>query len=246
VRGLHEGLEGLRVVNRGGIDVVLARRNGRDVELRELSDGYQAILVIVLDLTLRFAFLKPVVDDPRRRAALVVVDEVDLHLHPRWQRRVVRQLANLFPEVQWVLTTHSPAVVQGAIDDGHLVVRMREEDGATRVDTLTEAERKKLRGAQLGSVVVDRHLFGAPSRFSPKFEALERKTHRLGRKMEAGRMTEEDRKELIRTLDRLARLMTSEEKRWLGAPIHKGLMKSYVVALKLLAKKNEEAARGAP
>ena len=65
--------------------------------------------------------------DPMRRPATVVIDEVDLHLHPRWERNVVRQLGKLFPETQLILTTHSVAVVQGAIDYGHEVLVFREK-----------------------------------------------------------------------------------------------------------------------
>ena len=95
-------------------------------------------------------------------------------------------------------------------------------------------------------MVVDAHLFKAPSRYSPRFEALEKKTRRLGKKFQDGKATEQERQELIRALDGVARLMNDEERRWLGSPIHKGLMKSFVVALNMLAEKNREAGHGAP
>jgi energy-coupling factor transporter ATP-binding protein EcfA2 len=160
VRALGHGLTGVRVLERDGQDVAVVQRGRVDLPLRELSDGYQAILVIVLDLAIRYAFLSPL-PDPARRPATVVIDEVDLHLHPRWQTRVVRQLAGLFPETQFILTTHSAAVVQGAVDDGHTVLALGEAGGKATVTPLSAAARRSLRGAQLGSVLVDRNLLGA-------------------------------------------------------------------------------------
>ncbi len=203
------------MIERGGRDVAVVERRGMDLPLVELSDGYQAMLVVVLDLVIRYAFLPPV-PDPMRRPATLVIDEVDLHLHPRWQRRVVRQLARLFPETQILLTTHSAAVVQGAIDDGHAVLVLREKDGMVSVTEVPEKARRALHGAQLGSVLVDRHLFGVASRYSRRFEKTEQHARDLRRKMEAGTATPADRKAFLAALDKLEELTAKEEERWAG------------------------------
>jgi predicted ATP-binding protein involved in virulence len=218
-------------------------RKGLDLDMRELSDGYQAILVIVLDLLFRRAFL-PSADGASHRATAVIIDEVDLHLHPRWQRGVVRQLTQLFPEMQFILTTHSPAVVQGAIDDGHAVLVLKEDNGAVAVSPVSVTARRALRGAQLGSVLVDRHLFGVGSRYSPRFEAVERKVRRLRKKLEAGTATPEDREALLVGLDKLEELMADEEERWAKQPLLTELAKVQIASLKQLAAMNEEARRG--
>jgi AAA domain, putative AbiEii toxin, Type IV TA system/AAA domain len=242
VRALGHALQGLAVIERDGRDLAVVRRRGLDLDLRELSDGYQAILVIVLDLLIRSAFL-PLTGDPTRPATTIVVDEVDLHLHPRWQRRVVRQLTRLFPEAQIVLTTHSPAVVQGAIDDGHAVLILREKTGT--VAPLTAEAHKALRGAQLGSILVDRHLFGVGSRYSARFEAVEKDVRRLRKKLETGTATVEDRQALLADLDRLEELMADEEARWAKQPLLGEMAKVQLASLRELAKLNEEARRGA-
>jgi ABC-type multidrug transport system ATPase subunit len=241
VRELGHALEGIRVVERAGRDVAVVVRRGMDLDLRELSDGYQAILVIVLDVLIREAFL-PEAAGPGRRATTVIIDEVDLHLHPRWQQRVVRQLTRLFPETQFVLTTHSPAVVQGAIDDGHSVLVLHEKSGAA--SPLSDDARRELRGAQLGSVLVDRHLFGLGSRYSAKYEAVEKKVRKLRKKLEAGTATEKDKQALMKGLDRLEELMADEEDRLGKQPLLGELAKVQLASLKELARLNEEARRG--
>lgn len=243
VKGLGHGLTGLGVVERDGEDVVVVRRRGTELPLRELSDGYQAMLVIVLDLAIRYPYLSPL-PEPMRRPATVVIDEVDLHLHPRWQRKVVRQLTTLFPETQFILTTHSPAVVQGAIDDGHEVLVLREDGGAGSVRALSEKERRALQGAQLGSVVVDKHLFGVASRYSSKIEATEQRARRLRKKLEAGTATEEDREALLRALERLEMLTANEEERWAGAPVFREITRVQIASLKELAALTKEARDG--
>ena len=72
--------------------------NGVSLELSELSDRYQALLVVVFDLMLRYAYLFLELENPLDGAAMVGIDEVDLHLHPRWQRSVVAQFDGPIPE----------------------------------------------------------------------------------------------------------------------------------------------------
>jgi hypothetical protein len=186
-------------------------------------------------------------DDPLTRAAVVVIDEVDLHLHPRWQRRVVRQLTKLFPGTQFILTTHSPSVVQGAIDFGHQVVvlREREEDGVTFAHPLSKEEVRGLKGAQLGSVLVDERLFGVGSRYSAKYEATEDKVRQLRKKLEAGTATPEDQRELLKRLDRLEELAATEEERQAEGPLLSEIAKVQLASLKTLAAMNEGRGHGA-
>lgn len=87
---------------------------GRSLPFSYLSDGYRNMVAMVADVAVRCATLNPHL----REAALVetpgvvLIDELDLHLHPKWQRRVVGDLMNVFPKVQFVGTTHSPFVIQ--------------------------------------------------------------------------------------------------------------------------------------
>ena len=80
----------------------------------QLSDGQRTQLALVADLALRSVMLNPQFggDAPTRTPGIVLIDELDLHLHPFWQRRVVQNLTSAFPALQFIATTHSPFIVQ--------------------------------------------------------------------------------------------------------------------------------------
>ena len=80
--------------------------------VRQLSDGERGTLALVLDLTRRLAQANPEMSDPAAEAeAIVLIDEIDLHLHPKWQRQTVQNLTTAFPRCQFIATTHSPQVI---------------------------------------------------------------------------------------------------------------------------------------
>lgn len=82
------------------------------LEVRQLSDGERGTLAMVLDLTRRLAQANPNITDPAANAeAIVMIDEIDLHLHPQWQRKIVQNLTAAFPKCQFIATTHSPQVI---------------------------------------------------------------------------------------------------------------------------------------
>jgi len=91
---------------------LLIDRGGTTVAVRQLSDGERGTLALVLDLTRRLAQANPEMTDPAAEAeAVVLIDEIDLHLHPKWQRQIVRNLTAAFPRCQFIATTHSPQVI---------------------------------------------------------------------------------------------------------------------------------------
>lgn len=80
--------------------------------LEQLSDGERGLLALVFDLTRRLATANPGAANPLRDGvALVMIDEIELHLHPKWQRDVIDRLRQTFPACQFVVTTHSPLVL---------------------------------------------------------------------------------------------------------------------------------------
>lgn len=82
------------------------------VKVRQLSDGERGTLALVLDLTRRLSQANPNMTDPAANAeAIVLIDELDLHLHPKWQREIVKNLSIAFPKCQFIATTHSPQVI---------------------------------------------------------------------------------------------------------------------------------------
>lgn len=208
---LGQGLQGLQMEAGKTGYIPLVVRNGLPLELRELSDGYQSILVIVLDLILRYFYLFPSLENPLEAKAVVGIDEVDLHLHPRWQRTVVRQLVHLFPNTQFILTTHSAGVVQGAIDFRRRVITLREEEGGAVARTLGEKAMKELDGAEIGSVLLEEKLFGVDSRYSPKYSEVEDRIDQTKRKIKRRTATDQDRAELFKDLNTLQELVVKDE-----------------------------------
>lgn len=220
-RKLNQSLEGLGT-GITGIDIVSGRfakmpvvvRNGLQLELRELSDGYQAFLVIVFDLLLRYPYLFPELDQPLEGIAMVIIDEVDLHLHPRWQRTAIGQLLELFPNTQFVLTTHSPAVLQGAIDrDDASVVVLDEntKDNEVTARKLSPKLTKSFRGAEIGSLLVEEKLFQVPSRYSPEMGEVDKVVEELQSKVANGDATDADMAELSRHLQEFQKLVSEED-----------------------------------
>lgn len=83
------------------------------LHLDQLSDGYQVMLGVVMDFALRLALANPpdkTDTDALASEAILIIDEVDLHLHPAWQQRVIPDLRRTFPNTQLLLSTHSPQV----------------------------------------------------------------------------------------------------------------------------------------
>ncbi|MDB6095544.1 MAG: hypothetical protein JWM32_3106 [Verrucomicrobia bacterium] len=82
------------------------------LDVRQLSDGERGMLALVLDLARRMSQARPDARDPVSEVeAVVLIDELDLHLHPQWQRTIVPRLTRTFPRCQFIATTHSPQII---------------------------------------------------------------------------------------------------------------------------------------
>jgi predicted ATP-binding protein involved in virulence len=111
VRRFLPGYTNLRVSD-DDKPLLLIDRRGVGLPVRQLSDGERGSLALVLDLTRRLAQTNPGLDDPAAMGAgVVLIDEIDLHLHPKWQREIVGNLPDAFPKLQFIATTHSPQVI---------------------------------------------------------------------------------------------------------------------------------------
>ena len=93
------------------IDLQASDAESRPLELAQLSDGYRNLLGLVLDFARRLAQANPNWPDPLKAPGILLIDEVELHLHPRWQQTILPSLQSVFPNTQLVVSTHSPAVL---------------------------------------------------------------------------------------------------------------------------------------
>lgn len=109
IETLLENVSGLRV--RRNPQRMIVDKDGDELIVDQLSDGEKCLLATVGDLARRLAIANPSSSAPLREHGIVLIDEVDLHLHPRWQRLVVPKLQETFPNCQFIITTHSPQVL---------------------------------------------------------------------------------------------------------------------------------------
>ncbi|MGN1142857.1 MAG: AAA family ATPase [Oliverpabstia sp.] len=85
-----------------------------EMALSKLSAGYQSLLWMMMDLAYREALLNPDLNDLLEVKGIVLIDEIDMHLHPKWQWNIIKALNTTFPNVQFIITTHSPIVISSA------------------------------------------------------------------------------------------------------------------------------------
>jgi predicted ATP-binding protein involved in virulence len=89
-------------------------KEGIILSIEQLSQGERDLLALVGDLTRRIVIANPARVNPLEGDGIVLIDEIELHLHPKWQRNVVQLLSSTFPNVQFIVTTHSPQVLSEA------------------------------------------------------------------------------------------------------------------------------------
>ncbi|MCB9669614.1 MAG: AAA family ATPase [Alphaproteobacteria bacterium] len=129
VLALLPGIESLEV---GSDEVTVRGPAVRECALADLADGYLTTLGWTLDFIARWSHVHADLVDGDfrdRMVALVLVDEIDLHLHPRWQRTILQEIRDTFPVTSFVVTTHNPLTIQGA-RPGEVHVLRRHDDGS--------------------------------------------------------------------------------------------------------------------
>lgn len=94
------------------------KKQSSELTIDQLSDGEKCLLAMVGDLARRLAIANPGLADPLQGEGVVLIDEIELHLHPAWQREVIPALTRTFPNCQFIVTTHSPQVVSQVKPEG--------------------------------------------------------------------------------------------------------------------------------
>ena len=95
-------------------DNVIFKEKGSKVSFEQLSAGYKGVITIICDLIARLYEKQSYVVDVKDFRGVVLIDEVELHLHPKWKYNFMRKLREIFPLIQFIVTTHSPTVILGA------------------------------------------------------------------------------------------------------------------------------------
>ena len=115
------GFSKLKIKRHPRLQMVVSKKLGdtiAELDINQLSDGEKSTLAMVGDLARRLAIANPAVKNPLEGDGIVLIDEIDLHLHPQWECEIVPRLREVFPNCQFIVTTHSPLVLsQQKADD---------------------------------------------------------------------------------------------------------------------------------
>jgi predicted ATPase len=175
------------------------------VSVRGLSLGYQTALAWVVDFASRMFERYPDSANPLAEPAICLVDEIDLHLHPKWQRELLRLLSDTFPKTQFIVTAHSPLIVQAA-PNANLALLRREGDHVV-IDNDVDHIRKWRVDQILAS-----ELFGEQPTYAPEVEKLLDERTRLAQK---GRLSDKEQArlaELDRDIEQLPTAAGAEDR----------------------------------
>lgn len=107
---------------------MLINKNGVTYNLDQLSDGEKNLIALVGDIARRLAIGNPNSEEPLKGKGFVLIDEIDLHLHPGWQRLVIPKLLEVFPGCQFFISTHSPQVISHVKPDN--IFLLNQTDGS--------------------------------------------------------------------------------------------------------------------
>jgi energy-coupling factor transporter ATP-binding protein EcfA2 len=170
------------------------------VPLKQLGYGYRTMIAWVVDFAARMVERYPDSPDPLAEPAVVLVDEIDLHLHPKWQREVIGFLTERFPNTQFIVTAHSPLIVQSAAG-ANIAVLKREGD-----HVVIENHPETIRGWRIDQVLTS-DLFGLPTARPPDEERLLLRRQEI---LAKSRLTKADQKTLEGINDQLGPIPSGE------------------------------------
>ncbi len=171
------------------------RINDQVVPTVNMSDGYRSVIALVGDLIWRLLLTFPDMDDPTQASGVVLIDELDIHLHPTWQRSIADWLQSVFPRLQFIVATHSPFVAIGAGENALTLRFTRDGMGAVTVQPVED----------ISTYDIDRVLkspaFNLVSTYSPQIQEKIESYHQLRMRLPGLDSGEKE------TLEELTRLM---------------------------------------
>ena len=119
-------------------DSVTFKERGSLVSFEQLSAGYRGVITIICDLIARFGNTQEV-EDISDFQGIVLIDEIEVHLHPKWKYNFMNKLREIFPLIQFIITTHSPTVILGASKDA-IFYKIYKDDGEVQISNAMNNE----------------------------------------------------------------------------------------------------------
>lgn len=195
----------------GGI--VISTKHGRKIPLSDFSLGYRTVASWTMDLAWRlfnryYNKLKSenideesiMLENPLEEPGIVLIDEIDLHLHPFWQQKIMAGLSEHFPNIQFIATAHSPLMVQASVQSNHAVLKF--DEGSVKI----ENEPENIDGWRVDQILTS-EFFGLKSSRGPEYDSLMTQRENLLNKKNP---TKKDKAELENITSKLANLPTGE------------------------------------
>jgi len=113
-------------------DKVTFFEKNNELKFEQLSDGYRSLLNWVIDMLARLSESQPNINKVDDFVGTVIIDELDLFLHPKWAYKIIEKLRGWFPNIQFIISTHSPSLILGASKDA-IFYKVYKENGETKV-----------------------------------------------------------------------------------------------------------------
>lgn len=176
------------------------------VPFPDLGLGYKTLIAWVTDFANRLFVRYPDSDDPLAEPAIALVDEIDLHMHPRWQRTILNYLSERFTNTQFIVTAHSPLIVQSAQNPN--IVVLRREGNQVVIDNDVET----VRGWRVDQVLTS-DLFGFETARPAKLEPLIQERKKLLTKSKLRKTDKERLRQLEHEIGDLPAGDTQEDRR---------------------------------
>jgi predicted ATP-binding protein involved in virulence len=170
------------------------------VPLGQLGYGYRTMIAWMVDFASRMVDRYPDSPDPLAEPAVVLVDEIDLHLHPKWQRQLIDFLTERFPNTQFIVTAHSPLMVQAA-GDANIALLRRVGD-----HVVIENDPETIHGWSIDQILTS-DLYGLKTARPPELEDLLQRRKEL---LTQPKMTSADKKKLAEIESRIGSLAPGE------------------------------------
>ncbi len=140
------------------------------VGINQLSYGYKTMVAWIVDVAAQMFKRYPDSANPLEEPVIILVDEIDLHLHPKWQRQIFDFLEKRFPRAQFIVTAHSPLIVQSAPKDANIIVLKKEQVGDEFVVKI-DNDTKSVWNWRIDQIMAS-DLFGLDSLRNPEIERL--------------------------------------------------------------------------
>jgi predicted ATP-binding protein involved in virulence len=127
IKSFMPDFDKLRIERKPRLKMLVNKKSEeKPLDVLQLSQGEKSLMALVGDIARRLAMMNPTLENPLHGTGIVLIDEIEMHLHPRWQRSVITNLQNTFPNCQFIITTHSPQVLSSVKKEEIFIL----EDGA--------------------------------------------------------------------------------------------------------------------